>query len=129
MSTTVRVEILKGLYKDSVELMQISKKCKQVAGIEDVVVMMGTEENKGILKSAGYLHDSIAHSLPNDCLLVVKGEEKATLLAIDDIKASLKNEKAKNTNETVSSFPLTSLLLYPSSLIFFSSVFSSIFSF
>jgi len=82
--------------------MQISKQCKSFPGITDAVVMMATEENKGILNAAGYISDVITNAQPNDCLVIVKGEESATGGAIEDIKANLKKEhKKSNSQQTV----------------------------
>ena|SRR3990167_216640 len=69
------VALFPGLYKDSVELMQLTSNLKNEGhDIDDVAIMMGTQENKSILKNAGYDSEQVLNALPSDCILVVKGK-------------------------------------------------------
>ena len=50
-----KVVIQKNQYRDSVFLMVINDRVRAVSGIEEVAVMMGTENNKGILQESWVL--------------------------------------------------------------------------
>ena len=44
-------------YQDSVTLMQAAVRLREIEGIEDASLMMGTDPNKEILAEAGLLED------------------------------------------------------------------------
>lgn len=66
--------IKKGAYFDSVSLMMIAKQVNELEGILDSTVVMGTYENKSILKSAGLLIPEFEDTDDTDLLIVVKAE-------------------------------------------------------
>ena len=49
----VKVNVRQNTYFDSVSLMSLSTKANQIEGIEQAVVAMGTEMNKGVLRNVG----------------------------------------------------------------------------
>ena len=49
----VRVTIKTSTYFDSVSLMSLSTKANQIEGVDQAVVAMGTEMNKGVLRNVG----------------------------------------------------------------------------
>lgn len=109
--------VKKETFYDSVTLMLVSKKLKEEKGIIDASVMMGTEENLKILKSAGLLQDNIKVS-PNDIIIAIKGEEKAvnTLASqidkyFNQIYNAPKEKKAKNLDEALKLLPDANLAL------------------
>ncbi|MCL4459435.1 MAG: acyl-CoA synthetase FdrA [Chloroflexi bacterium] len=67
----VRSVIRKDSYFDSLVLMRVSTKMREMEGVEDAAVMMGTEANKQSLLRIGLLTDEIKASGPNDVCFVV----------------------------------------------------------
>lgn len=64
--------VRKNTYYDSVALMVISKQLKQLEGIDDVSVMMGTPANRVILDEAGLLNEDGAAAGPNDLIMAFR---------------------------------------------------------
>lgn len=64
--------VRKNTYYDSVTLMLISKQLKQLEGLDDVSVMMGTPANRVILGEAGLLDDTGADAGPNDLIIAFR---------------------------------------------------------
>ena len=66
--------VKKGEYFDSVSLMIAANKINQIEGIIDSAVVMGTRENKSILKGPGFLIDAFQAAEDTDLLIAVKAE-------------------------------------------------------
>ncbi|QDR79843.1 acyl-CoA synthetase FdrA [Sporomusa termitida] len=64
--------VRKNNYYDSVTLMLISKQLKQVEGLDDVSVMMGTPANRVILQEADLLGPEGENAGPNDLILAFR---------------------------------------------------------
>jgi succinyl-CoA synthetase alpha subunit len=69
--------VKKGEYFDSVSLMIAANKINQMQGVIDSAVVMGTRENKSILKNAGFLIDAFQEAEDTDLLIAVKAETEA----------------------------------------------------
>ncbi|MBU2702483.1 FdrA protein [Sporomusaceae bacterium BoRhaA] len=67
--------VRKNNYYDSVTLMLISKQLKQVEGLDDVSVMMGTPANRVILQEANLLGSDGEDAGPNDLILAFRAPE------------------------------------------------------
>lgn len=67
--------VRKNNYYDSVTLMLISKQLKQVEGLDDVSVMMGTPANRVILQEANLLGPDGETAGPNDLILAFRAAE------------------------------------------------------
>lgn len=94
--------IVKGMYYDSVSLMRVSKEINVSEGVADASVVMGTTENKAILKVAGLLHPEFESSSDTDLLISVKASneiwaEKA-IAKVDGILKELRNKKESLTD-------------------------------
>jgi len=76
--------VKKDVYYDSVTLMLVSKNITKEEGVLDASIMMGTEENIKILKSAGLLEPDTSAG-PNDMIIAIKGDDKKVESIIDDI--------------------------------------------
>lgn len=63
-----------GEYFDSVSLMIVSKRINAIKGVLDSSVVMGTAENKAILKAAEFMLKEFESTSDNDLLAVVKAE-------------------------------------------------------
>jgi succinyl-CoA synthetase alpha subunit len=84
----VKGDIKTGVYFDSVTLMIVGRDIAATAGVLDAAVVMGTRENKAILKSAGLWLRQFDGTADTDLLLAVKAASAETaagaLRAADD---------------------------------------------
>jgi FdrA protein len=69
---TVQVLIRKNTYFDSVSLMSLSTKANRIEGVEQAVVAMATEMNKGVLRNVGLFTAEMDEAGSGDLLIVVK---------------------------------------------------------
>ncbi len=80
--------IRKKTYFDSVTLMSLTAKIKQIAGVHHVVIAMATDMNLDILRKNGLATAETEASAPNDLAIALELEdaslEEAVLQAIDD---------------------------------------------
>ncbi len=74
----VKNEVLKGVYRDSVELMQITERLKAMPGVVDAAVVSGTELNKKLLREAGLLTTEGERAGPNDLVIAVRALGEAS---------------------------------------------------
>jgi FdrA protein len=56
-------------YQDSLRLMQLSEALRDVAGVGEVSIVMGTEANKAILRAAGLGGDDVDRAGPTDLVI------------------------------------------------------------
>lgn len=75
--TATQTEIRRGTYYDSVVLMQLQVNLAQLPGVVDVGVMMGTQANKDLMAQSGLLTPEAGQALPDDLILVIKGDDEA----------------------------------------------------
>src|SRR5881392_4294513 len=64
-------------YQDSVTLMQVAVRLRDLDGIEDASLMMGTEPNKEMLGEAGLLTPDGQAAGPNDLIVAMRGTQQA----------------------------------------------------
>jgi FdrA protein len=69
----------KDSYYDSVFLMLINKEVKQVPGIKDAVVSMGTEMNLSLLADIGLDSPETAGATANDLIIAAEGDNEAAV--------------------------------------------------
>jgi FdrA protein len=74
----VKNEVLRGVYRDSVELMQITERLKATPGVIDAAVVMGTDLNKKLLREAGLLTPDGERAGPNDLVIAVRALEETS---------------------------------------------------
>ncbi len=74
----VKNEVLRGVYRDSVELMQITERLKTMPGVLDAAVVSGTDLNKKLLREAGLLTLEGERAGPNDLVIAVRALEDAS---------------------------------------------------
>lgn len=79
----VRYLIKESTYIDSVSLMTISRELRDLPGIEDAALIMGTEANKNLLKQSDLFTPEMASATANDVIVVVKGEHKLLAQALE----------------------------------------------
>ena len=79
---TDSVEIRRGVYHDSVTLMQVSQQVRTAPGVHDALIGMGTELNLGLMREVGFTVPDEAG--PNDLVIALRGEDDAALAAGQD---------------------------------------------
>ncbi len=75
---TIKTEVRKGTYCDSVVLMQLQKSLANLPGVTDAGVVMGTGANKNVLAQSGLLSDEAKDACPDDLLIVVSAQDEET---------------------------------------------------
>ncbi|SHH38499.1 acyl-CoA synthetase FdrA [Thermosipho atlanticus] len=86
-------------YYDSVTLMLITEEIKKKENVEEALIGMGTETNKGFLKELGMLDEELEKTTPNDLLIVVKGENIDINEIEKDIEDLLKVEAEEESEK------------------------------
>jgi succinyl-CoA synthetase alpha subunit len=64
--------ILKGRYYDSITLMSVAKELRNLEGVEEILIVMGTQQNKLILKSLDMYINEFDEARDNELLIAVK---------------------------------------------------------
>jgi FdrA protein len=85
-----KVFIRKNQYRDSVFLMVINERVRSLAGVEEIAVMMATDNNKEIMGNVGFSGREIDSATPNDLLICIRGVgERAIKNAVLQIEEML----------------------------------------
>ena len=103
MAHFIKTLIKSGEYFDSITLMVVTKKIKEFKNILDAAIVMGTLENRKILKASGLYVDEFNKAPENDLLISIKGEnQKVTeeaLIKLDEILIDVKKRKNSSKDE------------------------------
>jgi FdrA protein len=106
MSATVVNLVRPGFYLDSVALMRLSSALSEREGVGEVVLMIGTETNKGIMHAAGVLDDTGRTAGPGDLVIAVRASSTdAAQTAIAEAQAQL--DKPRNSSNGNAAAPRT----------------------
>ncbi len=90
----VRTLVRRGVYADSVVLMQVTAAVAALPGVLDAAVVIATELNREVLQSSGLLVDEAASAGPNDLVIAVKAAgEEAAAAAVARAEAILAERK------------------------------------
>ena len=82
--------VKKNSYYDSVTLMALSGKVKDVPGVSEAVVAMATLMNKELLQSVGLCSNEVTDASESDLILAVRAEtEEACRQAVDSVNGFL----------------------------------------
>jgi len=104
----IKGKIKQGEYFDSVTLMIVSKEVNKVNGVIDSSVVMGTNENKSILKMAELFIDEFINADDTDMLIVIKAENEeaynAALAKVDEQLDAIRNKKDDTSDFNPRSF-------------------------
>ena len=96
----IKGTIKKGEYFDSVTLMIVSKEINKMDGVIDSSVVMGTNENKAILKMAELYVSDFDEADDTDMLIVISAEnEDAYKKALDSVDERLKAIRNKKDDD------------------------------
>lgn len=92
----IKTHIEKNMFMDSVFLMRVSTKVRDIDGIEGAEAIIGTDHNKQFLEGSGLLTDEIKQNAgPNDLIIAVKAEDEET--ADQGIETALHELKHKSS--------------------------------
>ncbi len=95
--SSVKYEIRKNTYYDSVTLMIISKEIKKISGVEEALVGMGTDLNKELAENLGISHDDIRALTPNDFFVSVLADDSVQIETISGEVERLLSQKKKSS--------------------------------
>ncbi|HVG00547.1 MAG TPA: hypothetical protein VND68_11965, partial [Chloroflexia bacterium] len=86
-------------YQDSVTLMQVAVKLREIEGVDEVALMMGTAPNLELMREAGLLDEGQGEgdAGPNDLIVAVRGEDGAVDTAFSMLDDLLRNEVSTGT--------------------------------
>jgi succinyl-CoA synthetase alpha subunit len=82
-------QVKRNRYQDSVTLMQAAVSLREIEGIGDASLMMGSEPNKQILAEAGLLAGEGRSAGPNDLIVALQGSEGGIAAATGRLEAIL----------------------------------------
>lgn len=85
----------KDQYFDSVFLMLINSEIKELEGVSNAVVSMGTEVNLELLRDMKYADDEVLNATPNDLIVVIECLDEETAEKAVAAVYSLLNKKKK----------------------------------
>lgn len=93
-------DVRKGAYYDSAFLMKLQRSLAELSGVEDAGVVMGTDENKEILKHIDLVDKQVLDAKPDDLVIVVRAatgnEAEEALGQVDDLLVKRNTEMDKN---------------------------------
>ncbi len=94
-----RVLVEKDSYYDSVFLMLINREVKEIEGVTDAVVSMGTDVNVTLLKETGLADSEIEGVTPNDLIVAVEGTSDEVVEAAIAKAKELLDQKSSALDE------------------------------
>lgn len=84
-----RILIKKNQYRDSVFLMRINERIRSLPGIEEIAIMMGTDNNKDLIKNVGFSGEEIDSATSMDIVICIRAvgekEIEEALFQIEDM--------------------------------------------
>lgn len=115
--STVKLEIRKGTYYDSVVLMQLQAALAKLPGISNVGVMMGTQANKDLLAQTDLLTEGAENAWPDDLIIAVQGDDPQTAdIALQQVDKLLAQRRtASEAGEYIPQSLETALKMAPES--------------
>ena len=91
-----KIIVEKDSYFDSVFLMLISREVKQIPGVQEAAVAMGTEVNLSLLKEIGFSAPEIQGAAANDLIIALKAEDEgAAERALHSARELLSSKKRR----------------------------------
>ena len=76
-----KVVVKKGIYRDSISLMQISNSLMKLPGVSQAAVVMATELNRRVLAEAGFGGGVVDHAANDDMIVAIDAREEQSLVA------------------------------------------------
>lgn len=107
----IKTIIKANAYFDSVTLMSISKIMKEIPGVAEAVVGMGTALNKELIEKVGLATADVLEAGPNDLMIAIKAEDEYKLSeALAAMETALARPKGVESNGRQAPKSLTSAL-------------------
>ena len=88
--------VRRGVYVDSVTLLQISAELSARTGVRNAAAVMATQLNRELLRDAGLLVDEAANAGPNDLVIGVDADDDSAIAHADEL---LGRRRQKTTSE------------------------------
>ena len=107
MSATTINQVRKGFYIDSVALMRLSHTLRDIEGVQDAALMMGTPANKQLLSDAGLLTEMGDAASGGDLIVAICADDDATANNAIDIAAQQLEQPAARSEATSTWQPRT----------------------
>jgi Succinyl-CoA synthetase, alpha subunit len=92
------VNVKKGYYMDSIQLLKISEEVKKVPGVLEALIAMGTDTNKELLKMLGFSYEDL-NVTPNDLIIAIGAESEDALKNAVNTAERLLEEGVGETRE------------------------------
>lgn len=99
--------IKENTYLDSIILMLMSNQLKQVRGVDEVSVIMGTEANKEILSNIGLLSDEGVHAKPGDLIIALQAQDDRAVTRVVQKAEELIKQRALHAESQEESIPIS----------------------
>jgi len=116
--TLVKNVVKVNYYRDSVQLLHLSQRAKQIDGILDAAVVMATSTNKEMLASLKLLTREGKEAAPNDMIIAVAAESMSAVdigvRRIEELfktSAQTRETRFRNVEEAIRSLPGANLAL------------------
>ncbi|MFA1736598.1 acyl-CoA synthetase FdrA [Lysinibacillus fusiformis] len=97
---SIKVVIKRNTYFDSVSLMSLSTKANQIEGVEQAIIGMGTEMNKGVIRNVGLMTPEVEEATAGDLMIIVKtanaDETESAYLAVEELFTNKNSAQAKS---------------------------------
>jgi succinyl-CoA synthetase alpha subunit len=90
-----KVIVKKKTYHDSAFLMRLARDLNGLEGVEEAVVLMGTEMNRKLVADAGFSDASLQEATPMDMMVALRGRDEATLEAAHQMLLNSLSGRAK----------------------------------
>lgn len=100
-------------YRDSVQLMRISRELRKLDGVSQAVVAMGTDTNKDILVEIGLMSPDGEAATRHDMIIAIEAESDAVIAAALDELEALFRHRAAAADETAPSTLAEALAALP----------------
>ncbi|MEK8197406.1 MULTISPECIES: acyl-CoA synthetase FdrA [Lysinibacillus] len=97
---SIKVVIKRNTYFDSVSLMSLSTKANQIEGVEQAIIGMGTEMNKGVIRNVGLMTSEVEEATAGDLMIIVKTanaeQTESAYLAVEELLTNKNSAQAKS---------------------------------
>jgi FdrA protein len=74
-----RTLVKKGVYRDSITLLRVSKAAEAVRGVRSAAVVMGTQLNKRVLKDIGFQGPEVLQAGSDDLIIAVDADDSISI--------------------------------------------------
>lgn len=76
MMPATKSRVIKNVFKDSMQLMQVTEAARGLPGVIDAAAVMATQTNKELLRRTGLLSEEIEEAKPDDLVVSVLAEDE-----------------------------------------------------